>query len=212
MHFRILVEGDTEKLALANFLKKWLDPPRLTKSVGIRVANFRGSAQYLKDVKSTTIDLLKAKSDLIAVIGLLDLYGLPDSLYIDKSVLTKTAQERADWCKNEIEKMVGQPKFYQFFAIHELEAWILSDSTNPVLPAGLKPTISKIKKPEEVNFLTPPAIFLKNQYKTIGRVYDKPIEGKKLFERLDPAKVYAKCPNFKTMLDKMLELAKAAGL
>ena len=47
MKFVLFVEGYTEKKALANFFKRWLDP-KLDKSVGIQVVRFEGWADLVK--------------------------------------------------------------------------------------------------------------------------------------------------------------------
>lgn len=44
MKFILLVEGEAEKLAIAEFLKRWLDP-QLKQPVGIKVVNFHGNAR-----------------------------------------------------------------------------------------------------------------------------------------------------------------------
>jgi hypothetical protein len=209
MHFRILVEGDTEQLSLGSFFKKWLDS-QLSQPIGICITKFKGCDHYLKDVKATANTLITVEEDLIAVIGLLDLYGLPETIYNpNKKILKASAQDRANFCKVKIEKQVNETKFHQFFALHEIEAWLLSDPSNPALPNQVKVAISKIKNPEEVNFDNPPAKFLNQLYdKAFGKGYKKKTDGSKLFADLNPDEVYIKCPNFKVTLDKMLELAK----
>jgi Domain of unknown function (DUF4276) len=212
MHFRIFVEGDTERLSLSNFIKQWLDP-QLKAPVGVYITKFQGCSLYLKDVKSAAHRIIKANQDLVAVIGLLDLYGLPPTIYTDTKILNDTAQVRADWCKAKLEKDVNNPKFRQFFAIHEIEAWLLSDFSNmPTLNLSTREKNKISNNPEAVNFNTPPAKLLKQQYNAIGRIYDKKVEGKRIFDKLEAQKVYAKCPNFKLMMDEILSLAQAAGL
>ena len=51
MNFILLVEGDTEKFAIADFLKRWLDP-RLEQLVGIKVVRFQGNAQLVRKIAS----------------------------------------------------------------------------------------------------------------------------------------------------------------
>jgi hypothetical protein len=63
-----------------------------------------------------------SQKDIIGVIALLDLYD-PTFYPKDKT----TALERYHWAKEELERQVGHPKFRQFFAIHEVEAWLLSE-------------------------------------------------------------------------------------
>ncbi|QFY41853.1 DUF4276 family protein [Candidatus Methylospira mobilis] len=62
------------------------------------------------------------KDEIIAIISLLDFYG--PTFY---PVHLTGYEARYDWAKQYIEKKVGQPKFFQFFAVHEVEAWLLSN-------------------------------------------------------------------------------------
>src|SRR5436190_10096806 len=122
MKFILFVEGYTEDKALPAFLKRWLDN-RLPRRVGIKPVRFEGWAELRREVKRRTHLYFSSREaeDIIAVVALLDLYGptfYPPHL--------TTASEKYNWAKEEIEKEVDHPKFRQFFAIHETEAWLLS--------------------------------------------------------------------------------------
>ena len=205
MRFILFVEGHTEDKALPKFLKKWLDP-KLTKPVGIKTVRFDGWPELVKDAP------LKAKmhlngpdrDEIIAVISLLDLYG-PTFYPTDKA----SSEERYVWAKNDIESKVDLKKFFQFFAVHEVEAWLLSEPE--IFPLAVKKAFSsKIDRPETVNFDEPPAKLLKRLYELHEkRSYKKIVNGKELFGKLDPEVAYQKCPKLKELLDKMLELANA---
>lgn len=211
MKFVLFVEGYTEDKALPDFLKKWLDPQLLNKRVervGIKVVRFEGWSELVKDTP------LKAKmhlngpdrNDVIAVIALIDLYG--PTFYPNNM---KTADERYDWAKKDLEKKVNHPKFFQFFAVHETEAWLLADPE--IFPLEVRRAFpAKVANPETVNFDEPPAKLLERLYSLkTARRYKKVTNGKELFGRLDPNVAYGKCPRLKELLDKMLELAVAAG-
>lgn len=73
MKFILFCEGDTERKALPNFLKRWLDP-RLGKPIGIKPVGFAGWPELVKDAP-TKARLHLNNNDVIAVISLLDLYG-----------------------------------------------------------------------------------------------------------------------------------------
>ncbi len=207
MKFVLFVEGYTEDKALPKFLKRWLDP-RLDKAVGIKVVRFEGWSELVKDAPRKALMHLNEpdKNDIIAVIALLDLYGptfYPQEL--------QRADERYDWAKKDLEKKVNHPKFLQFFAVHETEAWLLADPD--IFPLEVKRAFpAKVANPETVNFDEPPAKLLERLYflKTARR-YKKVTNGKELFSRLDPNVAYGKCPRLKELLDKLLELAEAAG-
>lgn len=203
MKFILFVEGYTENKALPQFLKKWLDP-QLPSPVGIKTVRFEGWPELVKDAPLKAKMHLAGpdKNEIIAVISLLDLYGptfYPGDL--------KESKERYNWAKKEIEAKVNQPKFFQFFAVHEIEAWLLSEPN--IFPVGIKRALpKKISHPEKVNFNEPPAKLLERLYPIhIGRSYKKVVNGRELFGKLNPSIAYNKCHRLKELLDKMLDLA-----
>ncbi len=207
MEFHVFVEGDCEYKTLSKFLKKWLDK-RLAKPVRIKVSNLRGSGGYHRRIadRVRTIDEQKKDTNIVGIIGLLDLYGLPFTF--PKSYTS--AKQRYDYAKRKIQKTVNIPSFHQFFAVHEYEAWLLSQPA--IFPRNVQSRFpKKITNPEKVNFKTPPAKLLGKTYQKAHRKrYNKVIDGATLFNRLDPEIAYDKCPYLKQMLDKMLELARQA--
>jgi len=71
----------------------------------------------------------------------------------------------------------------------------------------------KTQHPETVNFDEPPSKLLQRLYKEkIKRTYKKVTHGKALFDRLDPAIAYKKCPYLRELFDEMLKIAREAGL
>ncbi len=204
MKFILFVEGYTENKALPQFLKKWLDP-QLPNPVGIKTVRFEGWPELVKDapLKAKMHLCGPDKNEIIAVISLLDLYG--PTFYPSK---LKESKERYDWAKKDIEGKVNQSKFFQFFAVHEVEAWLLSEPN--IFPVGVKRALpKKINHPEMVNFNEPPAKLLERLYPLhVRRSYKKVVNGKELFGKLDPSIAYNKCPSLKKLLDKMLYLAK----
>ena len=203
MKFVLFVEGHTEQKAVPNFIKRWLDP-RLNNPVGVRVVRFQGWAELVKDAPRKATMYLQS-SDVIAVISLLDMYG--PTIYPPKS---NSAAERFAWGKKHLEQKVNHPKYRHFFAVHESEAWLLS---NPQLfPQNIQALIPAAP-PETINFNEPPAKLLDRVYEHETRHhYKKVTYGKDLFRQLDPNTAYQKCPYLRAMLDEMLALAKAAGV
>jgi hypothetical protein len=199
MKIILFVEGYTEKKAVPQFLKRWLDP-KTNQRVGIDVVRFEGCLELKKDSPKKAKMYLE-KTDVLAVIALLDLYGSCDFPPSKHSV-----SERYDWAKRELESKVNNPKFFQFFAVHEVEAWLLS---NPdIFPSQIKSSINKAPRPEEVDFDEPPSKLLNHIYKIkTGRNYKKVTQGQQLFKKLDPDTAYDKCPYLKQLLDKMLEIS-----
>ena len=208
MKFVLLVEGDTEKQAAAAFLKRWLDP-QLTQRVGMQVVRFTGWAEMARKLVAKAQKFLDApdQADIIAVIGLLDLYG-PD--FYPGHVTS--AQARHAWGVQYFQQSVARERFRMFFAVHEFEAWLLSQPE--IFAAEVRRALpGKIAQPEKVDFDEPPAKLLNALYnRRLKQNYKKVTDGKDLFARLDPAIAINKCPYLKTMLEEMLTLAKAAGL
>lgn len=202
MKFILFVEGHTENKALPQFIKKWLDP-QLPSPVGIKPIRFEGWHELVKDAPLKASMHLNGpeRDDIIAIISLLDLYG--PTFYPSR---LRVYEERYNWAKEYIEKQVNQPKFFQYFAVHEVEAWLLSDPS--IFPIGVRGTLaSKIENPEMVNFDEPPSKLLERLYPLhVRRSYKKVVNGKELFSRLDPNVAYQKCPKLKELFDKMLEL------
>lgn len=209
MKFLLFVEGEAERRVLPSFLKRWLDP-KLNRRVGIDAVFFSGCGDYLKGVEKKALFRFNGpdRDEIIAVIGLLDLYGLPNNFFPAHLV---AAKERYDWAKKELESRVGHQKFQQFFAVHELEAWLLSDPT--LFPAQVRNAFpGMVAKPESVNFNLPPCQLLQKLYsEKMKRRYNKLVDGSDLFKNLKPDTAYLKCLRLKEMLDQMLLLAKGSG-
>lgn len=204
MKFILIAEGKTEE-ALGRFLAKWLNS-QLTQNVGVRIVRFVGAADAIKETPTTAKGNLKDdKKDIIAVICLLDWHGLPPSV----PKIQGTLAERYAHAQQHLEKQVNHPRFKQHFAVHETEAWLLSQPS--IFPAAVaKELQDKVPRPEEVNNQEPPSKLLSRHYSTkMPKGYIKPVDGNNLFAKLDPNIAYDKCPHLKALLDDMLALAEA---
>lgn len=203
MKIVLFVEGHTEKKALPEFLKLWLDS-KLSARIGIKTVRFEGWSEYYRDIaKKVHLNLSgRAGADVVGAVGLLDLYG-PTFYPKDKSA----AADRYAWAKDHLEKAVNHPQFRQHFAIHETEAWLLSDPT--ILPRPVAAALpGRAAKPETVNFDEPPAKLLERLYKEkLHKGYKKVIDGANLFADLKPEVAYGKCPSLQRLMDDMLQLA-----
>ena len=207
MKFILFVEGQTEKDSIAGFIKRWIDP-KFTQGIRISVIGFRGFGEYLAEIKSRTELYLtgKHKDDIIAAVGLLDLYG--PAIFPSDLSFTK----RAAWGKNDIERRVGQPKFRQYFAVHETEAWFLAHKE--ILPEGVRKALpNRCEQPETVNSNEPPSKLLGRLYRDrVNRDYRKTIDGRNLFLKCNPMIVAERCPHFAQLLTDMENLAREAGV
>ena len=205
MKFVLFCEGATEKGALPDFLRRWLNA-KLPVKVGIQPVRFNGWAEMVKD-SPTKAHLHLRNADVIAVIALLDLYGPT----FDYPANCTTVDQRCNWAKTHLENQVGEPsRFRQYFAVHDVEAWILSQPD--VLPVAVRKKLpGKTAKPEAVNFDEPPAYLLNRLYEeATGRCYKKRTYGEELFRELDPQIVCDKCPHFKKFAEDLIVLANNA--
>jgi hypothetical protein len=191
------------------FLKPWLDT-RLPQKVRIAPVKFNGVSDYCGEIaKVAHLNLSGVRgSDVIAGIGLLDLYGLETCLSFPVGKVS--VRQRYTWAKRELERLVDHPNFRQHFAVHEIEAWLLSDAD--IFPSEVRRDLAAgSKAPERVNFNNPPAQLLHTVYRDrLGRRYQKAVYGPDLFLTLDPERARGKCPYLKSMLDDMVALANSA--
>ena len=206
MKFILFVEGPTEAEVLPAFFKRWLYP-QLNKPIGVQAVHFDGAAELIAKSPSRAQKYLNAPGqEVFAVVALLDLQGLPISYPANIASMA----EKVYWAKREMEGKVDDTRFRQFFVVHELEAWLLSDVT--IFPKSLQGTFpEKVEQPEKVNFNEPPSKLLSRLYQKMNKKYKKPVDGKDLFAKLAPSVAYAKCPHLKALLDEMLVLARSAG-
>lgn len=170
--------------------------------VGITAVRSDGWRELVKDAPTKT-RLHLGRPNVIAVISLLDLYG--PTFY---PATVNDVEGRYDWGTKYLEDKVGEEKFFHFFAVHEIEAWLLSDPS--IFPPSISTAVkTKSHDPESVNFTQPPSKLLNSIYeRETKRKYKKVVFGEALFKKLDPEIARNKCPHLKLLLDKMLELAK----
>lgn len=202
------MEGETEFKALPEFLRRWLNP-KLTRDVRIDPVKFNGWAELVKEARRKAhlyLDHPRQKDEIIAVISLLDLYG-PEFYPPGQS-----AAERCEWGRSHIEKQVAHPRFRHFFAVHEIEAWLLSQPG--LFPREVRDAFpQKVKTPEAINFNETPYKLLSRLYsQKTPNGYKKVTDGVGLFKKLNPSAAAEKCPNLKALLEEMLKLSQEAGL
>ena len=216
MKFLLIVEGYTEHSAVPDFLRRWLhsrDSLPKTKKVGINVTNLKGGGKELFDrIVSKAEYYLKGGGQdptIIAVLGMLDLCNPSfDELWNPNGL--SAADERYEWAVKHISDRVNHNQFRMFFAVHEVEAWLLSQPKNLRVKLS-KPDREKCERPEEINFITPPSKLLNQRYsRDLKKNYKKIVDGNQLFSKLEPDVAYDKCPYLRKMLDEMESLAMKA--
>jgi hypothetical protein len=205
MKFIIFVEGDTEKDVLPGLLKRCIEP-ELKRNIGIQPVNFHGWANLWREARKKAEFYLHGagySTDIMAVFSILDLYG-PDIYPPHLS----GAKDRYSWAKSKLQTEVGHERFRHYFAVHELEALLFSQSSS--FPKEIIKDVEALSaKPEEVNCDAPPKRRLDRIYEhRLKRGYQPRVDGAKLFRILRPAEVRSKCPMFSAMIDEMIALAK----
>jgi hypothetical protein len=209
MKFLLYGEGWTEHEALRGFLRRWLDG-QINTRVGIDSVRLEGIDEFVSGVRTKihTHSNSEKAGNAIGYIGLADVYRFPG--YPDSAT---SVEQRCDWARKKMLRKVDHPKFRMHFAVHEVEAWLLSDPD--IFPEAVKKALPgrASHEPEAVDFDEPPGKLLRRLYREkLGQEYKKRVNGPALFRVLDPKKVYAKCPYFRRMLDDMLDLARQAGI
>lgn len=199
MKFVIFCEGHTERAVMADLLSRWLNP-KLTQRIGFKRVRFDGWHQLVEDTPQKAAMHL-CDPDILGVVSLLDLYGptfYPSHL--------SSADERRKWGINHLQERVNDARYRHHFAVHEVEAWVLSQPD--ILPPAVKNRLpGKAAQPELINFDQPPAKLLHKLYReALHKDYKKVVEGTKLFGKLNPEVVYQKCPSFKALADDLLSL------
>lgn len=198
MRILLYVEGDTEFRCLPSFLQKWLDS-RIQHKVEIKAINFRGVTNYKKDFAQRARRALQGNF-VLGIVGLIDYYGSGFATG-DGSV-----EEKCSRAKAELEQQAGVAAFRQHFAVHETEAWLFSDPR--IFDTTIQPALPTTQLPEIINNDNPPARRLDTIYQQrMGRHYSKTIDGKTLFDALDPEIAYNRCPHLKLLVNDVLALA-----
>ena len=108
----------------------------------------------------------------------------------------------------DMENRVGDARFRMFFAVHELEAWLLSQPE--IFPKPIAHAVSRISNaPEDVDFDAPPSKRLCEFFQQeTGRKYKKTTHGIQYFSKLDPEIAAQKCPELRRMLEVMLKMVQ----
>jgi len=191
----ILAEGDTERAA-RNHIKRFVDgrAGNLPK-VRLETSIFDGGLTE-QEVRGRTTKFLSGDSTL-GVIALVDMY--PQFKGLTPARAKKIVRS---W-------MPDDPRCHAHVAKHDFEAWLLHGWDALLKQSGVTgPRKRWSPSPEEVNHDNPPARRVRALFQEgkPPRKYKKPVDGMKLFEKLDLAEVASVCPELKSFLDKLLQL------
>ncbi|MBW2618407.1 MAG: DUF4276 family protein [Deltaproteobacteria bacterium] len=196
----MFVEGHTEKY-LPEFFRRWIDP-KTERRIRIITRRFNGVSDYLDDF-SRVAEYRLREEKVAFIFGLLDLYGLPDEYALGDNVAKRVANARSKIEGRLPDGIRGS--FKQHFAVHETEAWLLSD---PSIFGEVTIPDSWSRKPESINMDKPPAKQLKELFAKKKNIYKKTTHARILFPKLDPEQAASKCPHLKAFLDDLLKQAR----
>ncbi len=204
MRIILIVEGDTEKRSIEGLIRRQL-LEMTGKKIGVTAINVNGYGNFFHDIPQRVKKYLTGpdRDEILAVAGLMDLYKSPYARDVHRPVSDRVIEGT-----RLFEESVRQDRFRMFFAVHEYEAWLLSD-VEKFDPAIRSRIASHARYPEEVNTDEPPSKYLKRLYSEyLHREYKKTVDGTVLMGRIDPQRVYDQCPNYRAMIDFFVSLVE----
>lgn len=195
----LLVEGPSERASLPGFFSRWLRR-RISAAPAVEATPFNGSGDYRKHFAQRASRAI-GSGQCLGVLGLLDLYGSGLDYPAEATV-----PDKCRWARRHLEEAVPSPRFRQHFAVHEMEAWLLSDPG--IFPPAIRGQLPSAE-PEDVDFEDHPSALLGRTYwRILGRRYSKTVDGATLFRALDPELAASRCPHLRMLLEDLLHLAR----
>lgn len=193
MKIVLLVEGRTET-AFKEALKGFLDTratqegrPKarlITKPLDTRLLN----PGRVRD----QVALSLRDEEVVCVVGLVDVYPR-----------FRSAQEAKEFLRQAAS---GHPKFHPHAAQFEVEAWLLPYWQEICRRLGVQRQPPGAN-PEQVNLQKPPSHHLAELYRLAKRSYDKPRDAKAILNGKDLLAAANPCPEFKALLNTLLQCA-----
>lgn len=194
-------EGDTEEA----ILKPLLDPfvrELAALGVGVKVLNMHGISHFYSDIGKSVIRAVDA-SGAIAVLGVVDLFRAVNEF----PTAAVEVSQKAAYVRQTLKEAVPRSHrkyFHPHVAIQETEAWLLADET--AVRAVLKSEDGPWPSPEAVGH---PAQVLEDLYRRHKkRSYQKVPDGMALANKVDPERIYARCPAFQRLVNDLRKAAR----
>jgi len=191
----IIVEGKAERV-FAPVLKSFL-PKRLKEIPNLDFVPQDGRIPKGDKLKRVVGNLLGGRAAADHVIAVTDVY-----------TGTEEFVDAAD-AKAKMRKWVGDdPRFHPHAAQYDFEAWLLPYWKTIQKIAGHNKT-SPGSNPELVNHNKPPSHHIREIFEAgeCKRSYVKPRDAKKILESQDLMDAIQKCPEFKALVNTILELS-----
>ncbi len=174
--FVFIVEGKTEKESLRAFLANCLSW-RGVAGVGIKILGKDSASKVFHEGPKLAGELLNAKDgeSILAVYTLLDIFNA--GIFPETGM---SIEDRVAWGRDSMQQRFLHPRYRHYFAVHELEAWLLADTAN--LPAKMRADLRQHQAhPEQVNDKTSPSNLISASHlRQFNRKYSKPVHGRPL--------------------------------
>lgn len=203
----ILVEGQTEERFVKTVLNPHLEnynvvciPTIITTKLVKRGPNFKGGVPEYTKVKRQ-IQRLLGDTNAIKISTMIDYYGVPNSFPGKNNIFGEKPHDRVKYLESELLKDIDDQRFLPYYALHEFEALLFSSPLEiantmiqPASLADLQAIRSSFATPEDINDnpITCPSKRLSNLFD----IYNKPIYGTLISQRIGLETIKAECPHF----------------
>ena len=207
----IYCEGETEQRVLP-FLLNYFQARRRADEAQARLSarSLNGVSAYLTKIGPAVRNRIDVEGDQV-VFGLIDFYRCGLHFVRPKAQDTDTLARRVEHLESQIHELIPtgcRRHFHQHFAVHEIEAWILSDE-EPLHKRLGDSQLGPWPRPEEVNLNKSPSTQIMELYWNKRREsYQKTTDGENLLRKANPDRIYEKCPYFREFVDEVLEACK----
>lgn len=198
----LLCEGDTEELAVKNFISRQWQSDGLG-SVGLHTVNLNSKHQDGPTKAALYLD----EPEVLAVFTLVDLQGMNRVNHSsDDSLETKVMRVR-EWFRGRLNHTRAND-FFPHVCVHETEAWVIAEGValaRRLDDAGIRPDPTV----ETKNFQFPPKrrineLFVSHR----GERYQKIRDGRPLFAALQFEPIYHTCKYFRAFYDDLRQVGQ----
>lgn len=199
----VLCEGNTEEIALRNFIGPRFDSDGF-RSIGLRSHNLEAKIEDIFDLAPR----YRKDRGVIAVFTLLDLYGLNRVSFPKDATLQQKVDAAKRWLRSNT-LGVDAEFFHPHLSVHETEAWLLAEGASLGERAGVK--LKPAPNAEEINFDQPPSKRVNDCFsKRRDGGYRKITDAPPLFKRLAFDPVHKTCRYFREFYDDLASVARRA--
>jgi hypothetical protein len=193
----LLCEGETEELAIRNFIVRQWQSDGLS-AVGLHTVNLNSKHQDVPTKAALYLD----EPDVLAVFTLVDLQGMNRVEHSNDDSLEAKVKRVREWFSGRVNHARAND-FFPHVCVHETEAWILAEGialARRLDDASIRPDPTA----ETKNFQFPPKRRLNDLFQSHkGERYQKIRDGRPLFTVLQFEPVYRSCKYFRDFYDDL---------